>query len=327
MLNNNLKLNPDVFRSDVELKSTRDGFGQGLLAVGTANEAVVALCADLTESTRTELFANKFPKRFFQTGIAEQNMVGIAAGLALSGKVPFAVSHAGFNPGRNWDQIRLSVCINKANVKVVGSHAGFSNGPDGAPDEGLEDIALMRVLPEMTVIYPIDFTQTQRAVTAAVEHKGPVYLRLSKEPLPTITTGETPFDIGKGYVLIEGKDVTIISSGPLVYEVLVAAKELRERHNIEAEVIALPTIKPLDKKVLVESLGKTKKCVTVEEHQRIGGLGSAICEFVCENNLQVLVTRLGVDDIFGESGKYHELLKKFGLDSTAIIQSVKSVTS
>jgi transketolase len=322
MLNEKLNLNEDVFRSDVVKKSTKDGYGQGLLLAGNENENVVALCADLTESTKTDLFAKQFPKRFIQVGIAEQNMAGIAAGLALSGKIPFATSHAGFSPAVNWAQIRLSVCISNLNVKIIGTHSGFSNGPDGVPDQALEDIALMRVLPNMTVISPIDYIQAQKAVLAATKHKGPVYIRLSKEPLPSITTEKTPFEIGKGQLLIEGTDLTIISTGSITCEALIAAKELFDRYHTSAEVIALPTIKPLDKQLIIQSLSKTKRCITVEEHQKIGGLGSAIAEFVCENNLGTPVVRIGVEDTFGESGKYSELIEKYHLDAGAIVKTV-----
>lgn len=321
MLNPKLHLNEDVFLSDVETKSNRNGFGEGLLLSGEKNANIVALCADFTESTKVDLFANKFPDRFVQMGIAEQNMISVAAGMALSGKIPFAVSHAIFNPSRNWDQIRASVCLSKANVKIVGSHLGFSNGKDGAVAESLEDVALMRVLPEMVVLQPTDAIETKKAVLAAAEYKGPVYLRISKADTPLITTEETSFEIGKAYKFVEGKDLTLVVSGPIAFEALKAAKELKTKHNIEVEIISCPTIKPLDETTLLESIKKTGKVVTVEEHQIIGGLGSAVAELISEK-YPVKLLRIGMKDCFGESGSYEELKDKYGLSSHNIVKDV-----
>jgi len=304
-----------------ETKSNREGFGDGLLECGTINNNVVVLCADLTSSTKTDRFAQKFPEKFIQVGIAEQNMMGIAAGLALSGKIPFVVSHAIFSPSRNWDQIRLSVCLSNANVKIVGSHLGFSNGPDGAVMESLEDIALMRVLPGMVVLQLTDALEVKKAVLKAAQYMGPVYIRVSKESTPLITSPNSPFEIGKAYVLKEGKGVTIISSGPITYEALLAAKELKTKHDIEAELIACPTIKPLDTQTILKSAKKTKKVVTIEEHQIIGGLGSAVAELLCEE-LPTPLKRLGMRDCFGMSGTYQELKDKFGLSSHNIVKEI-----
>ncbi len=302
-------------------KSNREGFGKGLQEIGEKNPNVVVLCADLTSSTKADKFAAEFPDRFIQVGIAEQNMAGIAAGLALSGKIPFIVSHAIFSPSRNWDQIRMSICLSKANVKIVGSHSGFSNGPDGAVMESLEDLALMRVLPGMTVIQPTDANEARNAVAAVVDLKGPVYLRISKAETPLITSPDTPFVIEKAHVLQEGNDVTLIASGPITIECLLAARELRAKYKIEAEVIVCPTIKPLDEDTIIESAKKTKKVFTVEEHQIIGGLGSAVAELLSEK-FPVTVKRLGMKDCFGMSGTYQELKDKFGISSHNITKEI-----
>jgi transketolase len=323
MLNPKLHLNQELFHEDVKIKSGRDGFGEGLLETGAKNPNVVALCADLTSSTRTDLFAKKFPKRFIQTGIAEQNMIGVATGMALTGKIPFAISHAIFNPSRCWDQIRVSVCLSNVNVKIVGTHSGFSNGPDGAVAESLEDLALMRVLPNMIVVQPSDAVETYKAVIAAAEYKGPLYLRVSKEETPLLTTEETPFEIGKAYVLVEGKDLTLISSGPITYETLLAARDLKVRYKIDVEVISCPTIKPLDEETILESVKKTGKVVTVEEHQIIGGLGSAVAELVSEK-FPVKIKRIGMKNTFGESGTYQELKDKYGLSHHNIVEEVNT---
>jgi transketolase len=321
MLNPKPDLNQKIFHKDVEVKSNRDGFGEGLLEAGKINPNIIALCADLTSSTRTDLFAKKYPDRFVQMGIAEQNMIGVATGMALTGKIPFAISHAIFNPGRCWDQIRVSVCLSNANVKIVGTHSGFSNGPDGAVAESLEDIALMRVLPNMVVVQPSDALEAHKAVIAASEYEGPVYLRISKETTPLITTKNSPFEIGKAYVLSEGKDVTIISSGPVTYEALIAAEDLRAKHNLEAEVISCPTIKPLDEETIINSVKKTGKVVTVEEHQLTGGLGSAVAELLSEK-FPVSIKRIGMKNSFGESGTYRELKDKYGLSPHNIVKEV-----
>ena len=285
------------------------------------NENVAVLCADLTESTRVMEFSKKFPNRFIEMGIAEQNMASMAAGLALSGKIPFCVSHAAFNPGQNWNQIRQSVCINKANVKIVGSHSGFSNAKDGATAEPLEDIALMRVLPNTTVLYPIDFDQAIKATLATAEFLGPVYLRLAKDDGARITTHKTPFEIGKAQILSEGTALTLATTGPITYEALDAARALWVRNKIHIEVIAFPTIKPLDEEALIKSAKKTGRVITLEEAQVAGGFGSAVTEVLSEKCV-VPVLRLGVHDSFGESGTPKELRDKHGLTAHHIIESV-----
>jgi transketolase len=320
MLNQSLKLNPDIFLKE-NMKATREGFGEGLVDAGNLKKEVVVICGDLTDSTCVNKFADSFPNRYIQTGIAEQNMMAIAAGLALNGKTPFVAGYASFGPARGWDQIRVAICYTKANVKIVGSHAGFSACFDGATAQALEDIAIMRVLPYTIVIDPIDAVQAAKATIATAMIDGPVYLRLAREKTPIITTDKTPFEIGKAYVMNEGKDITIISSGPITYEVLLAARNLEAKHKIFAEVIASPTIKPLDEEIILESAKKTKRVITVEEHQIIGGLGGAVCELLSEK-LQVPVTRMGTDNTFGESGSYNDLLNKFGLSAHHIEEKV-----
>lgn len=314
MLNSRLKLNQDVFLEDVEKKSPRDGFGETLVEVAQKDSSIVALAADLSESVKLKNFFEKYPERFIQTGIAEQNMCSIASGLAIEGKIPFVVSHAVFLTYRAWDQIRLSICMTDSNVKICGSHEGFSNGPDGASAEPLEDIAIMRVLPNSTIINPIDYEQTKKAVAEISKHKGPVYLRFSKATIPNITTKDTPFKIGKADTLVEGKDITIISCGAITYEVLLAVKNLKAKYKIDAELISSPTIKPLDDLRILESVKKTGRAVTVEEHQITGGLGGAIAELLSEK-LPSPLLRIGVEDLFGESGSYEDLKNKHGLSS------------
>ncbi len=322
MLNLRLKLNQDVFL-DENKKSPRDGFSEALVGLADKNKSIVAMSADLSESVKLKSFFQKYPERFIQTGIAEQNMCSIATGLAMEGKIPFVVTHTVFLTSRAWDQIKLSICMTNANVKICGSHEGFSNGPDGAPGEPLEDIAIMRVLPNITVVNPIDYEQTKKAVLEISRHEGPVYLRFSKAELPSITTKDTPFKIGRADTLVEGDDITIISCGGITYEALVAVKNLKAKYKIGAELISSPTIKPLDEHKILESVKKTGKCVTVEEHQKIGGLGGAISELLSER-LPSPLLRIGVEDTFGESGDYHDLLNKYGLSSHHIEEKVLS---
>lgn len=319
---------------DQEQASTRDGFGEALVELGKMDPRVVALSADLAESTRVLEFAHKFPQRFFEVGVAEQNMAGVAAGLAMEGFIPFMTSYAAFSPGRNWDQIRVSICYPKVNVKIVGGHAGITVGPDGATHQALEDIALMRVLPNMTVLVPADATQARFATIAAASWEGPVYIRLTREKTPVFYQQSTPFTIGKADVLREGSDVTIIACGPLVYEALEAAEQLlkpRLKYGgqiafgpISAEVINMHTIKPLDHKTVVESAKKTGRVVTVEEHQVVGGLGSAIAEVLTEH-CPVPVRRVGMMDSFGESGEPQELLAKYHMTRDDIVKAVYEV--
>lgn len=311
MLNADLHLAKDLFTDQVPQSPTRAGMGDGLAEVGEADERVVALCADLTESTRILPFAQKFPDRFIQVGIAEQNLVTVASGLAAVGKIPFASSYAAFMPGRCWEQIRTTICYNQQNVKLIGSHAGLLTGPDGATHQMLEDIALMRALPNMTVMVPCDSHQAKKMTIAAAHYDSPVYIRLARDKTPEVTTADTPFEIGKAQVLRYGEAVTIISTGPTVYEALWAGEKLN------AEVINVHTIKPLDVETILESVRKTGRVVTVEEHQVTGGLGGAVAEALMEKH-PVPMKRIGMYDKFGESGEPKELIKHFGLDAGGI---------
>jgi transketolase len=301
----------------------RKGFGRGLLAAGKANENVVAACADLTDSTQMSLFKNEFPERFVEVGVAEQNLVTVGSGLAAMGKIPFVSSYAAFSPGRNWEQIRTTICLNDRPVKVVGSHAGVSVGPDGATHQMLEDVALMRVLPNMVVIAPGDSLEAERATLAMAEDKRPTYLRLAREATPVITTDKTPFEIGKAYVYREGHDVTLITTGTMTYQAVVAAEQL-EKDGIHAEVVHVPTIKPLDTATILRSVRKTGAVVTAEEGQIIGGLGGAIAELLGEE-CPAPLRRVGMRDRFGESGAPDELLTHFGLDAKHIRMAAHSV--
>ncbi len=324
MLNPQAKLSKKLFQPDIEQVPARDGYGKGLVWLGENNPNVVVLTGDLSESTRSHWFAEKFPKRFIEVGVAEQNMMGIAAGLALSGKIPFVSSYATFNPGRNWDQLRVSVAYSQANVKIAGAHAGISVGPDGATHQALEDIAITRVIPDLVVIVPCDFEETKKAtIAAAQEIKGPVYLRFGREKTPVMTTPETPFKVGRAEVLREGKDVAIIGSGFVVYNALLAAEELH-KEGIECLVVNNHTIKPIDRKTLTAAAKKCGAVVTVEEHQINGGAGSAVIEVLAEE-YPVPVERVGMPDSFGESGQPAELIQKYGMDKDAIVKAVRKV--
>lgn len=301
----------------------RKGFGRGLKKAGEKNAAVVAACADLTDSTQMSLFKEAFPERFVEIGVAEQNLVTVGSGLAAMGKVPFVSSYAAFSPGRNWEQIRTTICLNNQPVKVVGSHAGVSVGPDGATHQMLEDIALMRVLPNMVVLAPCDSVEAEKATLAMASDKRPNYLRLAREATPVITTEDTPFEIGKAYVFAEGKDVTLLATGTMTYQAL-KARELLAKDGIDAEVIHVPTVKPLDAETILKSVRKTKAAVTAEEGQMIGGLGGAVAEELSENQ-PVPLRRIGMRDRFGESGQPDELLKHFGLDANHIRMAAVSV--
>jgi transketolase len=301
-----------------ELKSEpiRAGFGRGLKKAGELDVNVVAACADLTDSTKMSDFAKAFPERFIEIGVAEQNLVTVGAGLAAMGKIPFVSSYAAFSPGRNWEQIRTTICLNDRPVKVVGSHAGVSVGPDGATHQMLEDIAIMRVLPNMVVIAPGDSVEAEKATMAMAKDSRPNYMRLAREGTPVITSELTPFEIGKAYVYATGADVTLIATGTMTYQALVAA-ELLYKDGIEAEVLHVPTIKPLDKETILKSVHKTRAVVTVEEGQRNGGLGGAVAELLGEE-LPTPMQRVGMKDRFGESGEPNELLEYFGLDAKHI---------
>ena len=302
--------------NQLEREPIRKGFGRGLLEAGKRHDFVVAACADLTESTQMHLFRDAFPERFVEIGIGEQNLVTVGAGLAAGGKVPFVSSYAAFNPGRNWEQIRTTICLNDRPVKIIGSHAGVSVGPDGATHQMLEDLALMRVLPNMVVIAPCDSVEAEKATLAMAEDKRPNYMRLAREETPVFTTKDSPFSIGKAEVFESGSDVTLISTGTMTYQALVAAAKLY-KDGIEAEVIHVATIKPLDAETLLKSIRKTKAVVTAEEGQIAGGLGGAIAELAAEH-FPVPIKRVGMQDRFGESGQPDELLKYFGLDAEHI---------
>jgi transketolase len=301
---------------DIKLEPIRAGFGRGLLAAGKENDKVVGLCADLTESTRMIEFAEAFPNRYVEIGVAEQNLVTVASGMAAMGKIPFASSYAAFAPGRCWEQIRTTICLNDQPVKIVGSHAGVSVGPDGATHQMLEDIALMRALPNMVVIAPGDSIEAEKATLAIANNGKPSYLRLAREKTPVFTTSQTPFEIGKAYVLQEGTDIAIFGTGAMTYQALVAAKILAS-HGVSAEVVHVPTIKPLDADTIITSAKKCGRVVTVEEAQVAAGFGSAITELLSET-WPMPVARMGMQDRFGESGQPDELLKHFGLDAKHI---------
>lgn len=303
--------------------ATRDAYGKALVRLGEENKDIVVLDADLAKSTKTIDFAKAFPERFFDLGIAEQNLIGTAAGLSLSGKIPFASSFAMFATGRAFEQVRNSVAYPKLNVKIAATHAGITVGEDGASHQTVEDIAIMRALPNMTVIVPADGIETEQAVRAAAGYKGPVYIRLGRSAVPVIYDDDYKFEIGKASVLREGKDVTVFATGIMVSAALDAADSLAGE-GVEVEVINVSTIKPLDAETVVRSLQKTKAGVTAEEHSIIGGLGAAVAELSCEN-YPVPLVRVGIKDVFGESGTPNELLVKYGLTSEDIVRAVQRV--
>lgn len=323
ILNPNAKLNPKLLKEDIEQVPTRFGYGEGLVIAGKENPNVVALCADLTDSTKTSDFKKEFPDRFVEMGIGEQNMASLASGMAAVGKIPFISSYAMFSPGRNWEQIRTTICYNNQNVKIAGAHSGVSVGPDGATHQAIEDIAITRVIPNMIVIAPCDAIEAKKATIAAARYKGPVYIRFTREKTPVMTTEETSFEIGKAEIFREGKDVTIIGCGPLVYEALKAAEELAKK-GIEAEVINNHTIKPMDKETILKSIKKTGCVVTIEEHQAAGGMGSAVSEILSQN-YPAPMEIIGVKDRFGESGEPHQLLEAFELTAPFIKKAVLKI--
>ena len=320
-MNPKLKLNPKLLQEDIEQVPTRFGYGEGLVIAGKENQNIVALCADLTDSTRTSVFKKEFPDRFVEVGIGEQNMASLASGMAAVCKIPFISSYAMFSPGRNWEQIRTTICYNNQNVKIAGAHSGVSVGPDGATHQAIEDMATTRVIPHRVVTAPSDAIEATKATIAAARHKGPVYIRFTREKTPVMTTEETPFEIGKAEIYREGKDVTIIGCGPLVYEALKAAEELA-KEGIETEVINNHTVKPMDKETILQSVQKTGCVVTIEEHQAAGGMGSAVSEILSQK-LPAPMEIIGVQDRFGESGEPNELLEKFGLMAKNIIEAAK----
>jgi transketolase len=304
-------------------KDTRSGFGEGLLELGKRNPKVVALCADLTGSLKMDAFQKEFPERFFQVGIAEANMMGVAAGMTIGGYIPFTGTFANFSTGRVYDQIRQSIAYSGKNVKICASHAGITLGEDGATHQILEDIGLMKMLPGMTVINPCDFNQTKMATIAIADHEGPVYLRFGRPAIPNFTSTSEPFIIGKALMLNEGTDVSIFATGHLVWKAIEAGHKLAEQ-GISAEIINIHTIKPLDKEAILTSVSKTRCVVTAEEHQLNGGMGDSICQLLA-STLPLPVEMVGVNDSFGESGTPNELMKKYGLEADNIVEAALKV--
>ncbi|MEI6887894.1 MAG: transketolase family protein [Bacteroidales bacterium] len=306
-------------------KDTRSGFGEAMNELGRSNPDVIALCADLTPSMKLEAFARDYPERFIETGIAEANMICIAAGLTIGGKIPFTATFANFSTGRVYDQIRQSVAYSRKNVKICASHAGVTLGEDGATHQNIEDLGMMKMLPNMTVINPCDFNQTKAATLAVASYEGPVYLRFGRPKVPNFTSSDQKFEIGKALILNEGVDVTIFATGHLVWKSLEACRILEEQ-GISSEVINIHTIKPLDEEAVLASAGKTGCVVTAEEHQRNGGLGDSIAQLL-SRKFPVPVEMVAIDDVFGESGTPEELLEKFGLETIDVVKAVKAVLS
>ena len=331
MLNPKLKLNPKIFNdageNACEQVPIRKGFGQGLLLAGEADNNVVGLCADLTESTQMNLFAEKFSERFVQVGVAEQNMVTVASGLAAMGKIPFCSSYAMFSPGRNWEQVRTTIAYNDRKVVIVGSHSGISVGADGGTHQALEDIALMRVMPNMDVVSPCDAIEAKKAVLALAKTKKPAYLRLVREKTPIITTEETPFNINKAEIYwmpeVGLAQVGIIATGGLLHRAILAAKEL-EAEGIKTKVMNLATIKPLDANAVLKLAKETRALVTVEEHQIAGGMGSAVAEFLAQN-FPVPIEFIGIRDKFGQSGTPDELIEHYDMGKNSIEEAIKKI--
>ncbi len=326
MLNPELHLREDLFEATTQA-ATRDGFGRGLVEAADADPRVVALSADLTESTRVEEFKNKYPARFVEVGIAEQNMAALGAGFAEAGKIPFITSYAAFNPGRNNEQIRTTIALNNVSVKVCGMHAGVSVGPDGATHQALEDVALMRVIPRMTVIVPCDSEQARQATLAAAKFDGPVYLRFGREKTPTMTTAETPFEIGKAQLFLyaDNPQAVIFAAGTLLHSALVAAKQLGDA-GFGVNVVNVHTIKPLDREKILEQVRLAGAVVTVEEHQIAGGLGGAIAELLAAES-PAPIEFIGVHDQFGQSGEPKELFEHYGMDTSAVAAAVHAAIS
>lgn len=327
MLNQSQKLNPKLWGKDVEQVPIRKGFGQGLLLAGEKNQNVVGLCADLTESTQMHLFRNKFPERFIEIGVAEQNLAGVASGMSAMGKIPFISSYAMFSPGRNWEQIRTTICYNDRAVIIAGSHAGISVGPDGGTHQAVEDIAITRVMPNMTVVSPCDHIEARKATLLAAEFGKPIYIRLAREKTPVITTDDSPFEIGKAqmyYGQTAGKaDIGIIATGALVYRALKVAESLKAI-NVSAKVLNISTIKPIDSEAVINLAKTTGAIVTVEEHQVIGGLGSAVAEVLSQNR-PTPIEFVGVQNVFGQSGTQDELLEHYGMGESHILSACQKV--
>jgi transketolase len=327
MLNTSAKLSEHVFADDIPQAPTRDGFGKGSVEAGKTDSRVVVLCADLAESTRADWFQKEFPDRYIEMGVAEQNMAAVASGMAAAGKVPFIASYAAFSPGRNYEQIRTTAALNERPVKICGMHAGVSVGPDGATHQMLEDIGMMRMLPGMTVIAPGDAEEARKAVVAAAETDGPVYLRFGRTATPVFMTPETPFLIGKALVLWEAASprVAILSTGSPSYQALLAARALADE-GIASIVLHVPTVKPLDAAAILDAARKAGRVVTVEEHQAAGGFGSAVAELISQER-PVPMRLLGVADAFGQSGAPEELIAHYGLDATHIADAARTLAN
>lgn len=325
MLNPKLHLNNKIFDHNAEQKAIRDGFGNALVELGSTNKDVVVLTADLSESTRTEEFEKKFKERFFEVGVAEQNMAAIAAGFAISGKIPFISSYAVFSPGKNWETIRTTIIYNEANVKIAGHHAGIITGADGSTHQATEDIAITRVFPGITIFVPCDYLEAKKATIEAANIKGPVYLRFSRDKTPIITTEKTPFDKNtpQTFWISENPKVTIFASGYVLYYALLAAKIL-EQKQVNVIVVNLSTIKPANEKEIVELAKKTNRVVSVEDHQIMGGLGSMIAEVLAKNS-PIPMGFVGLQDTFAESGSSKDLIKKYKIDELGIIEAVEKV--
>ncbi len=325
MLNDTLHLNPKLFDADVEQVAIRTGFGEGLVLAGEADSRVVVLSADLTDSAKAAAFRKKFPDRFVELGVAEQNMASVASGMAAMGRIPFITSYAMFSPGRNWEQVRTTICYNNRPVKIAGSHAGVSVGPDGGTHQAIEDIAITRVIPRMMVICPCDAIEARKATVASVATGTPVYLRLAREDTPVMTTDETPFEIGRAQVMWAGDAPTvgIVATGALLYKALLAAQALHD-DGVEVEVMNLATVKPLDEDALVALARRTGRIVTVEEHQIRAGMGSAVAECLVQR-APVPMRFVGVDDQFGQSGTPEELIEYYGMGVDAIVGAVREL--
>ena len=326
MINKSQKLNPKIWDKDIEQVPIRKGFGEGLLQAGENDERVVGLCADLTESTQMHLFKNKFPNRFIEIGVAEQNLASVASGMSAMGKIPFITSYAMFSPGRNWEQIRTTICYNNRPVVIAGSHAGISVGPDGGTHQAIEDLAITRVIPKMVVISPCDHIEARKATLESAKIGKPVYIRLAREKTPVMTTDDSPFEIGKANLLYGengNADVGIIATGALVYRALKVADKL-SKLGTSIKILNMHTIKPLDEKAVLELAKDCGAIVTVEEHQIAGGLGSAVSEFLVQNH-SVPMEFVGVRDEFGQSGTPDELLEHYGMGEKHIEQAVKKV--
>lgn len=304
-----------------EEKPTRNGYGDGVVRAGEKNENVIVLCADLTASTRSDEFKEKFPSRFVQMGVHEQLLAALAAGMALEGKIPYITSYAMFCPGRAWEMVRTNICLNEANVKIIGSHAGVSVGPDGATHQAIEDIAIMRPIPRITIIAPCDVIEARKATEAIAEISGPCYARFAREKTPVFTTEDTPFAVGRAEVFREGDDVAVVACGPLVHNALLAAEELAQE-NINVRVVNSHTIKPLDEKTILAAAKECGALVTVEEHQITGGLGGAVAEYLSGAH-PVPIERIGVQNLFGQSGKPQELIEHYGMGVEHIKEAIR----